>query len=220
MPLEEIRLSVRGFAETTVAAPARKAAALKKYKFSDSGESVGRQNHYVYALAFIRKYHRDGLPASSAGSYAAELLKRIAEKPDSRQWKAKMTNNARAVQQYVNAFGKEKFTPRPGRNFKFIHQSVIVSARPDLCAESGGGSLFIKVNLTKAPHDELMVNLQLHLMYEAILPHVESLLPSQLVYLQVADGSRLKGPKDGFPSRARIEKACAQIRSVWQSLTE
>jgi hypothetical protein len=53
-----VKISVRGFAEVASAESKRKQSTLRKFRFPESEESVGRSNYYVKALSGIKRHHR------------------------------------------------------------------------------------------------------------------------------------------------------------------
>ena len=56
--MEPIKISMRGLAEVACAKPSQKQSKLKRFKFPESEESVGRSNYYVWAISAIKHHHR------------------------------------------------------------------------------------------------------------------------------------------------------------------
>ena len=56
--MEPITISMRGLAEVACAKPSQKQSKLKRFKFPESEESVGRSNYYVWAISAIKHHHR------------------------------------------------------------------------------------------------------------------------------------------------------------------
>jgi hypothetical protein len=212
-----IKVSMRGAAEVALAAPSRKSTALRKYKQTDSGEARGRSNYYIWALTFIRQFHREGNPAGLLASFLGDLQNRIAEKPKDTRWKAKILNNMRAAEQYSLHFGPRKFTIRPGKKLAYAHGNVLVSARPDLVVEENGKILLIKLNLSKKPHSDLMADIQLHLMHAAATAVGLDLTSKQVAYIQPVRGSEQRGPSKGFPPVTRLSQICEDLENIWNS---
>ena len=49
----------------------RKVSVLKRFKFPESEESVGRSNYYVVALSAIKRHHRGDV------AYVTKLLRQL-----------------------------------------------------------------------------------------------------------------------------------------------
>lgn len=212
-----IKISMRGAAEITLAAPARKSAALRKYKQNDSGEARGRSNYYILALTFIKQLHNEGNPPGLLASFLGDMQNRIAEKPKDTRWKAKVLNNMRAAEQYIEHFGQRKFAIRPGKKLAYTHGGVLISARPDLVIEENGKILLIKLNLSKKSHSDLMADIQLHLMYAAANAVGLEITSRQVAYIQPVQGSELRGPSKGFPAVTRLSLICKDLEDIWNS---
>lgn len=210
-----IKISMRGAAEVAAAAPSRKVATLKKYKQTDSGETKGRSNYYISALSFVTSYHKQGNHPSALTAYLAAMQKKLAEKPNDPRWRAKVLNNMRAAEQYIQHFGQRKFTVCEGKKLAYTHNGVVVSARPDLVIEENGERLLIKLNLGRIEHSSQMAAIQLHFMFTAANAAGLEIGPQQVVYIQPVEGFEHRGPASGFPPDKRLASICSEIEGLW-----
>jgi hypothetical protein len=212
MANDPVKISVRGFAEVASAPSQSKQRTLKKYRYPTSDASVGRSNYYVKALSAIRRHHRGD--STYVNNLLQELLAEMASEKDTRK-KAKLGNNHRAITEYLKHFGHRSFTIRPGKHLYFVYKQLIVSAQPDLVAEENGSLLLIKLNFTKDDYAGGLPATMLHMLYEAAQLCNLPVLSSGVECLQVSSGSRIKGPKSGFPPKKGLEKACQELLDLW-----
>ncbi|MGO9326417.1 MAG: hypothetical protein ACLP07_17820 [Terracidiphilus sp.] len=206
------KISMRGLAEVANASPARKLSKLKKYKFPKSEESVGRSNYYVKALSAIKHHHR-GDSSYVNSTLQALLIEAKAEKNPLR--KAKLLNNHRAIKEYLKHFGSRALVIRPGKLLYYTFKELVVSAQPDLVAEENGDLVLIKLNLGKDEFAGGVCATILHVLYEAAQTQGLPIKPTGIECLQTADGSRIAGPKSGFPNRNTLNSTCQELLALW-----
>ena len=166
--MDSFKISMRGLAEVSHASPGRKLSKLKKYKFPESEESMGRSNYYVKALSAIKHHHR-GDSSFVTSILQALLVEAKTEKSPLR--KAKLLNNHRAITEYLNCFGGRALVIRRGKLLYYTFKELVVSAQPDLVAEENGDLVLIKLNLSKEDFTGGVCATILHVLYEAA--HIE-----------------------------------------------
>jgi len=210
--MEPRRISVRGFAEVGSAKPNRKQAILKRYKFPDSEESVGRSNYYVKALGIIRRHHKGD--SAVVRARLQDLLAQASVEKNPRQ-KAKLLNNHQAAVDYLRVFGNRPLTIRPGKYLYYIYKNLIVGAHPDLVADENGALVLIKLHLGKDALGGGVCALLLHMMYEAALASGVQIRSTSVECIQSSTGSRIVGPKSGFPAKSVLNQTCQEVLSIW-----
>ncbi len=210
--MEPITISMRGLAEVACAKPSQKQSKLKRFKFPESEESVGRSNYYVWALSAIKRHHR------GEAEFVDELLHRLHEQAvsesDSRK-RAKLLANHRAITDYLKYFGHRPLEIRPGARLYFNYQNLIVNAHPDLVAEEKGRLLLIKLNCCKEDFTGGVTSTLLHVLYESAKLKGLEIDSSSVECLQTSSGSRIAGPKTGFPNKSALHSACKELLEIW-----
>jgi hypothetical protein len=211
-----IPISMRGFAEVSAASSKSKLSRLKKYRFRDSGESKGRSNYYVKALAAIKHHHR--------GEYSdvTKILKDLsmtAADESNRPRKIKAQSNLRVIAEYMKHFSQRQLKPLPGKRLYFNHKQLVVSAQPDFVAEEDGKLTLVKFNFTKDDHSGGVISVMLHVLYEAAVLKGMALQPNQVECVQISSGSRVVGPKGGFGPVANLHKMADELIALWSSIS-
>lgn len=205
--MELVKLSMRGFAEVSSAAPNRKQSTLKRYRSPNSGESVGRSNYYVKALSLIKRHHR----GESISSDLAKLLEAANADPIPRS-RTKLLSNYRAVTDYLTHFGNRKLKITTGKQLYYVFDGLVISAQPDIVAESDNGELvLIKMNLSKKDFGGGVSGTVLHVLYESAKSKGLPVHSWCVECLQTTSGSRTVGPKTGFPSKQVLNAECKAI---------
>src|SRR5450432_2895364 len=101
------------------------------------------------------------------------------------QARAGFRNNLRAINSYMEIYGrrKRKIVPRP--RIYYTHGSVRLSASPDLAVEEDGRLKLVKLGITKKGDNPELVRIMLRVMYLAAnADHREQ--PNDVVYFDVA----------------------------------
>jgi hypothetical protein len=209
--MDTVKISMRGLAEVSSAAPSRKQNTLKRYRSPKSGESVGRSNYYVKALSLIKRHHRG--ECTYVRSQVSKLLAEANAEPAPRE-KTKLLSNYRAVTDYLKHFGDRNLTMRTGKQLYYLFENLIVSAQPDLIAEENGNLVLIKLNLGKKDFSGGVSAMLLHVLYEAAQTSGVPLKSSGVECLQTSSGSRTIGPKKGFPNRLVLNAACKALLAL------
>jgi hypothetical protein len=206
------KISMRGFAEVSCAAPNRKQATLKRYSSPTSGESVGRSNYYIRALSLIRRHHK-----GDSAYVTTSILKLLAEaKAESVPRKrTKLLSNHRAIVDYLKHFGARNLTIKSGKKLYYVFENLVVSAQPDLVAEEDGNLILIKLNLGRKDYPGGVSAMLLHLLYEAAQVKGLPVEPTGVECLQTSSGSKTAGPKKGFSDKQALNAQCQAILALW-----
>ena len=212
MATQPHKISMRGLAEVVSAKPSSKQSRLKRFKFPDSEESVGRSNYYVKALSAIRRHHKGD--ASFVDSLLSELLAQAAVEKDALK-RAKLINNYQAITNYLKNFGARKLVIKPGTHLYYLHKDLLVSAHPDLVAEEDGRLILIKLHLGREQLPGGVSGIMLHVLYEAAIERGLPIESTSVECLQSSSGLRTTGPKGGFPGKAVLNNACQELSSLW-----
>ncbi len=214
MAAKQKQISMRGLAEVASAAPARKLGKLKKFKFPESDESVGRSNYYVKALAGIRHHHKGD------GAYVSAMIQDLASaasmEQDSRK-RAKLAHNHRVISEYLKTFGSRALLIQPGKSLYYVRNDLVVSARPDLVVIENGELKLIKLNMGKGDFAGGVSSVLLHVLYQAAKLQGLPVQPNGVECLQVASGGKITGPKSGFGPKQILDAACDEIIDLWQA---
>ena len=124
-------------------------------------------------------------------------------------------HNHRAISDYLKHFGSRKLTIKPGKRLYFVWGNVLISAQPDLVAEEFGKLKLIKLNLGLDDYSGGVNAMLLHTIHQAALTHGLAVQSNDVECLQVSSGSKVVGPKSGFPPVQVLENACAELTSLW-----
>jgi hypothetical protein len=207
-----VKISMRGLAEVASAKPSRKQSKLKQFQFPESEESVGRSNYYVKALSAIKRHHRG--QTDIVNSVLNGLMVQATSETDPRK-KAKLQNNHRALTDYLKKFGGRPLVIKPGTTLHYVFKDLIVSAHPDLVAEENGSLVLIKLNLGKDDFGGGVCSTLLHVLYEAAQIKGLPIKPTGVECLQTSSGTRIAGPKSGFPDKSTLNNACQELLTLW-----
>jgi hypothetical protein len=210
--MEPITISMRGLAEVACAKPSQKQSKLKRFKFPESEESVGRSNYYVWALSAIKRHHRG--EAEFVDDMLHGLHEQAASENDSRK-RAKLLANHRAITDYLKHFGDRSLQIQPGTRLYFNYQNLIVNAHPDLVAEEKDRLLLIKLNCCKEDFAGGVTSTLLHVLYESAKLKGLEIDSTSVECLQTSSGSRITGPKTGFPNKSALNSACKELLEIW-----
>jgi hypothetical protein len=206
------KISMRGFAEVSCAAPNRKQSTLKRYRSPKSEDSVGRSNYYVKALSLIKRHHKGEF------TYVASQISKLVNDAKTEKIpraKTKLLSNYQAISNYLQHFGDRKLTIRTGKHLYYIFEDLIVSAQPDLIAEENGKLVLIKLNLSKKDFSGGVCATLLHVLYEAALAKGLPVNSSGVECLQTCNGSRMVGPKQGFPDKQALNAECKALLALY-----
>lgn len=212
MHVEPKKITMRGLAEVTSAKPTQKLSKLKKYRTPKSEDSVGRSNYYVKALSAIRMHHKG--QTEIVNQILSNLLAEAAVETDPRK-RAKLHHNHRAIKDYLKAFGSRPLKIMPGKHLYYVYKDLVVGAHPDLVAEEDGHLVLIKLNLGQDDFAGGECSVILQTLYEAA--HLIG-LPVQcsgVECLQTSSGSRIVGPRRGFPDKSTLNRACQELLNLW-----
>jgi hypothetical protein len=210
--MDPIKIPMRGLAEVTSAKPSQKLSKLKKYRKPKSQESVGRSNYYVKALSAIKKHHRG--QTDIVAQILNDLLAKAVVETDPRK-RAKLQHNYRAITDYLKAFGSRPLKIMPGKHLYYVYQDLVVGAHPDLVAEEDGHLVLIKLNLGQDDLGGGECSVILQTLYEAAHLRGLPVQSSGVECLQTSSGSRIVGPKLGFPDKRTLNRACQELLSLW-----
>jgi hypothetical protein len=210
--MQPIKIPMRGLAEVTSAKPTQKLSKLRKYRTPKSEDSVGRSNYYVKALSAIKKHHKG--QTEIVTEILNNLLAEAAAETDPRK-RAKLQHNYRAITDYLKAFGSRPLKVMPGKRLYYVYQDLVVGAHPDLVAEEDGHLVLIKLNLGQGDLGGGECSVILQTLYEAA--HVIGLpvQSSGVECLQTSSGSRIVGPRRGFPDKGTLNRACQELLNLW-----
>jgi len=209
-----VKISMRGLAEVASAKDARKQSKLKQFKFPESKESVGRSNYYVKAVSGIKHHHQGD--TGFVDSLLHDLITEAAIESDSRA-KAKLLNNHRAITDYLKTFGNRQLLIKPGKHLYYVYKNLVVSAQPDLVAEENGRLVLIKLNFCKNDFTGGVTPVLLHVLYEAAQLAGLPVQPTGVECLQTSSGTRIRGPRSGFPDKKVLNTACQELLALWQA---
>jgi hypothetical protein len=207
-----LKISMRGFAEVAAAESSRKNSKLKKFKFPDSEESIGRSNYYVKAVSAIKRHHKG--QSDIVKSILRGLMAEAESETDSRK-RAKLLNNHRAITDYLKNFGTRNLVIKSGKHLYYVYKDLIVSAHPDLVAQENGRTVLIKLNFCKDDFAGGVCAQMLHLLYEAAQLKGVPLDTVDVECIQTSSGSRVRGPKNGFPDKQVLNTACEELLTLW-----
>ena len=120
-----------------------------------------------------------------------------------------------AITDYLKYFGDRPLEIRPGARLYFNYLNLVVNAHPDLVAEENGRLLLIKLNCCKDDFAGGVTSTLLHVLYESARLKGLAIDSNSVECLQTSSGSRITGPKTGFPSTSALNSACKELLEIW-----
>ena len=214
------QLSIGSFAKFIKASPSRQRAILRDFKFPKLKDGKKRPQivRYSEARAAIRHYHESGNDINTLLKAVETLTKKLAEHPE--KDKSRVQDNIRAIQTYMKHFHKHPFTvlqtPRP----KYEHNSVQVSATPDLYVEENGERKLIKLDFSQQNPDPDVIDIVLKVTHEAGSAAGLGVKPKNVIYLDVSRQTRYTGAKLNRRLKKEIDAACETIADMWPNIKQ
>ena len=207
-----IPLSAKAFAEFVVGGPSKKSQIVRNILKPKSKEAQIIAHYYAPAVNIIRVYHAKG----NDGDYLKDALHNLEmkrEKATSKQTRAKIANNIRAITGYVDLYGtkKRKVVPRP--RIYYTSGQVRLSASPDLAVEENGGIKLLKLGVTKDGDKPEVVRIMLRVIYQAAKTRFK-LASQDVVYLDIANGERTHSSHEDAGLAATIDNGCNALMEM------
>ncbi len=210
-----IRISLKGLAKFMTGNSAKQRKVLRDYKYPDP-EGHAQATYYREARDFIVSHHQSGHSPLWLPERAA-ILDTLASQ-SAGQTKVRLRNNARALREYANHFGKRTFKVLRDVNLGIEHAGVLVTFAPDLHIKEGEKEKIIRLDFTKEPPDDKTVKIITQAMFEAQATLGMGLPSAAVLYLDVPRGQTHKGARAGSRMRTEIEAACKNISALWDGI--
>jgi|SRR5579863_517268 len=210
-----IRLTAKGLAKYMTSGPASQRKILWNYKHPDP-EGAVQSKYYSEARHAIERYHTSGNDASVAVR-AVDLLHTKFLRLEGRK-QDRIKNNIRALESYLQHFGKKTLSILPPPDLTYAYGQVAVSAYPDLYVRDGDRHRIYKLDFSKENAKPLAITIVLQITFVAAQNAGLPVLPRDVIYLDVARGREYKGARVRAHLMRDVEAACQTIEDVWPRL--
>lgn len=215
-----ISISVNGLAKFMTSSEAARRTILRDYKFpfNKDGSKKPQIVRYSEARAVIRDYHESANNAATIVTAIEKLIGKKQKNPDKDA--ARIDDNIRALQTYLEHFSNRKFTVLETPKPKYIHGEVSVSAYPDLYVDEEGKKKLIKLDFSEKVPDEDSVGIMLKVMHEAAYNANLPVHPADVIYLDITRHTQYTGKKLNKQLKKNIDAACETIADIWPKLKQ
>jgi len=215
-----IPISVNGLAKFMTSSEATRRRLLRDYKFpfNKDGSKKPQIVRYSEARAAIRDYHESGNNAATIVTAIEKLIAKKQKNPDKDA--ARINDNIRALQTYLEHFSNRKFTVLETPKPKYVHGEVAVSAFPDLYVDEEGSKKLIKLDFSETKPDEELVEIMLKVMHEAAYASNLPVLAGNVIYLDITRKTQHNGKKLNKQLKKNIDAACETIADIWPKLKQ
>jgi hypothetical protein len=207
-----IRMTMKGLAKYMTAQPAAQRKILRDYKYPEP-EGLAQARYYGDAVRVIGRLIAKRIGLDDARDFASSWRESALVLPPARRTKA--TNNARAVEQYLEHFAQHSFELLPNPSLRLTRGGVIISATPDLRVRHGKRELLLKLEFAKQQPDERSFRVMSQIMFEASV----DLASSTIVIADVPRGRLIRGARMGSRLKADILAACRAIEAIWPTIS-
>jgi len=215
-----ISISVNGLAKFMTSSEATRRRILRDYKFpfNKDGSKKPQIVRYSEARAAIRDYHESGNNAATIVIVIEKLIAKKQKNPEKDA--ARINDNIRALQTYLEHFSNRKFTVLENPKPKYIHGEVSVSAFPDLFVDEDGSKKLIKLDFSETEPDEELVEIMLKVMHEAASANELAVVAENVIYLDITRKTQFNGKKLNKQLKKNIDAACETIADIWPKLKQ
>lgn len=210
------KISLKGFAQIMLAAPARQRTLLRYHKYPSEDEPRARILYYRDARDRISGYHAlDHDPEWLVRQ--ARALEQLA-KASAGQRKTRLNHNGRGLRDYQKHFAQRKFEILDDLLLTLEFGDVRITVRPDLHLKERNKEKIIKLEfgVNKPSADEIRIISQA--MYEAAEQAGMKITSASVLYFDVPRGAQHRGARLGSRRKADIEATCQMIDAIWDDI--
>lgn len=208
------KLSMKSLAQFMTSRESRKRTILKNSKFPRDARVIIIQ--YREAINAIRDFRESGNdPATLVKTIDHLRKKAIGATP---QTQARINNNIRAIERYLEHFGPQQCDVLQTPRMKYVHAGVTVSVVPDLLISENGQKLLIKLDFTQAGATDEQIEIMLQLMYEAALGGDLGIAPKNVMYINARAAEPHRCSKIRKNLKREIDAACENIAAIWEGI--
>ena len=208
------KLSMKSLAQFMTSGESRRRTILKNSKFPREAQVIIIQ--YRDAINAIRDFHENGNDPATLVKNIDKLRKKAIGA--SRQTEARINNNIRAIERYLDHFAAQNCKIRPVPKMKYIHANVTVSVFPDLLIDEGGEKTLIKLDFTQAGATDEQIEIMLQLMYEATIAEDLGIKPKNVIYINARSEQPHRCSKIKKNLKREIDAACENIEAMWEGI--
>lgn len=210
-----MRISVKGLAKFMTSGEAAKRKILKDFKFPNPEGGV-QAAYYVEARHAIAQYHNSGNDPAVIVAEVQRLGQKAYRATGGKR--TRLEHNMRALQSYLENFGREEFKVLATPSISLRKGDVVVSARPDLFVRHDGREKLIKLDLGTSTPIPRVINITIQVIYDAALSDGIEVLPKDVIYIDVARAEAHLGARVRTRLRTEIQAACQNIEALWPTI--
>jgi hypothetical protein len=209
------KLSMKGLAQFMTAGPSRQRSILRDHKFPKA--AVPMIGYYTAARNAIKRYHEETQNPAIIVEEVAGLRKKMIGA--SKQTVSRLENNIRALQGYLEYFGKRSFRVLETPRLKYLRGDVAVSVVPDLMVEENGVREMIKLDCNRAGASKEQIDVMLQLMYESASAAAIGVKPKGIAYIDAIRNKQHVGAKLKRTLKKDIDAACDNVSAMWPGIS-
>ena len=211
----EIKISAKAFAEFVLGGPSKKASTVRYLLKPQSTEAQIVMRYYSRAVQIIRGYHDAG---NDLAFLRAEIrsLEKKAGIAESKQARTKLLNNLRAIETYMEIFGRREWKIVPCPRIYHSSSSVRISATPDLAIMEKNRLRLVKLGVRKESENPEVIRLMLRVIYQAASGRMK-INPQDVLFFDVAKRETLRGSESDTALEQTIEIGCERLHQMVHS---
>jgi hypothetical protein len=161
------------------------------------------------------------MPMTWLPTEAAALRVQAGQAPKDRA-RARLRNNARAIDDHATHFAGRSFQVLPGRRFLLTYGDVTVRVVPDFIVRERSVEKLVRLYCNAPEPSPEHVAIVCQAMFEAAVQHGwpagAPMTPGRVIFLDLHRGVPHKGAKMRARMRTNIIAACAQVSAIWDTL--
>lgn len=201
--------------------PAAQLTVVRDAKYPKSDTSRAQAKYYREAQDRVRVHHNRAMPPTWLPSEAAALRMQAGQTPKTRT-RARLRNNARAIDDHAAHFSGRAFQVLPKRRFTLTYGDVTVRVSPDFVVRERGVEKLVRLYCNGPEPSREYVAIVCQCMFEAAVqagwPQGATMTPQRVLFLDLARGTPHKGARMRSRMQTNIAAACAQISAIWDTL--
>src|SRR4029077_917754 len=209
-----VKLSMKSLAQFMTSGESRRRTILRNSKYPRGAQFIIIQ--YRDAINAIRDFHESGNDPSTLVKSIDKLRKKSIGA--TRQTEARINNNIRAIERYLEHFARENRAVLPVPKMKYVHAGVTISVFPDLMIDEDGQRMLIKLDFTQAGATDEQIEIMLQLMYEASVAENLGITPKNVIYINARSEQPNRCSKIKKNIKREIDAACENIAAMWEGI--
>lgn len=195
----------------------RRMAGLKPSKYPAKEENHIPFKYYRTAVATIIRYHKK----NNDPAVFDEAIAKLEDKIDSAEKHSKTIiprNNLRAIENYRQHFGKRKFKPQSIPQMHFVHDGVVVGAKPEMVVVENGQPMLVRFDMKQSEPNPVEISTLLDVTTIAAQSAGVKVQPGNVLVFRVEDGTAYTGSPVSAKRKSQLRDACSEIKDRWAEI--